>query len=285
MGIDHVTVTMNAVDPHVAEGIYAWIFWDHAWRTGLEAARILIERQLQGIEMLTAAGILVKINSVMIPGVNDDHLDAVNAAVKERGVFPHNVMPLISGSVARHPLRPHRPARPHARRAQGAARPATRRPADEALPAVPRRRRRPAGRGPGRQFGLESLPENPEIDPAKAPPTAPSSKERSDRRREAAEARAAIRRWAPPEPKAARGPAQRGGRVNQHRPRPAVPDLRGERNGACFAGHRRRPLLLRRRRRGRASMRPCRRSTASAPSSPPRSAAACASACTRPASP
>ncbi|MFO1145610.1 MAG: nitrogenase cofactor biosynthesis protein NifB [Rhodospirillales bacterium] len=68
-GIDHVTVTMNAVDPHVAEGIYAWIFWDHARRTGLEAARILIERQLQGIEMLTAAGILVKINSVMIPGV------------------------------------------------------------------------------------------------------------------------------------------------------------------------------------------------------------------------
>src|SRR5207342_785911 len=44
----------------------------------------------------TAAGVLVKINSVMIPGVNDDHIEAVNAAVKERGVFLHNVMPLIS---------------------------------------------------------------------------------------------------------------------------------------------------------------------------------------------
>src|SRR5207342_1188669 len=44
----------------------------------------------------TAAGVLVKINSVMIPGVNDDHIEAVNAAVKERGVLLHNVMPLIS---------------------------------------------------------------------------------------------------------------------------------------------------------------------------------------------
>ena len=95
-GVDHVTVTLNAVDPHVAEGIYAWIFWGHARRTGLDAARILIERQLRGIEMLTAAGVLVKINSVMIPGVNDEHLEAVNAAVKERGAFLHNVMPLIS---------------------------------------------------------------------------------------------------------------------------------------------------------------------------------------------
>ena len=155
-GVNHVTVTVSAIDPEIARHIYAWIYYDHQRHTGLEAARILIDRQLQGIEMLTAAGILVKVNSVMIPGINDQHLEAVNAAVKARGVFLHNVMPLISDPAARHPLRPDRPARPLARRAQGAAGPAgRRRPADEALPAVPRRRRRPdrRGQGPGLRPG------------------------------------------------------------------------------------------------------------------------------------
>jgi nitrogen fixation protein NifB len=43
-----------------------------------------------------AADILVKVNSVMIPGVNDQHLMEVNKAVKSRGAFLHNIMPLIS---------------------------------------------------------------------------------------------------------------------------------------------------------------------------------------------
>ena len=64
--------------------------------TGVEASKILHERQMLGLEMLTARGILTKINSVMIPGVNDEHLIEVNRWVKERGAFLHNVMPLIS---------------------------------------------------------------------------------------------------------------------------------------------------------------------------------------------
>ncbi len=62
----------------------------------MEAARILSERQLLGLEMLTERGILCKVNSVMIPGVNDHHLAEVNKAVKSRGAFLHNIMPLIS---------------------------------------------------------------------------------------------------------------------------------------------------------------------------------------------
>jgi len=94
--IDHVTITINAVDPAVAERIYAWVAYDKRRLTGRDAAAILIERQLQGLDMLVAAGILVKVNSVMIPGINDAHLGEVNAELKSRGVFLHNIMPLIS---------------------------------------------------------------------------------------------------------------------------------------------------------------------------------------------
>jgi nitrogen fixation protein NifB len=51
---------------------------------------------MQGLEMLTERGILCKVNSVMIPGINDQHLVEVNKAVKSRGAFLHNIMPLIS---------------------------------------------------------------------------------------------------------------------------------------------------------------------------------------------
>jgi len=94
--VDHVTITINMVDPEVGAQIYPWIFYKHKRYYGRDAAQILTDRQLQGLEMLTERGILCKVNSVMIPGINDHHLVEVNRAVKSRGAFLHNIMPLIS---------------------------------------------------------------------------------------------------------------------------------------------------------------------------------------------
>lgn len=94
--IDHVTITINCVDPDVGAKIYPWIFWKNRRIKGRKAAEILIERQQQGLQRLTARGILVKVNSVMIPGVNDVHLKEVSRVVKAKGAFLHNVMPLIA---------------------------------------------------------------------------------------------------------------------------------------------------------------------------------------------
>ena len=94
--IDHVTITINCVDPDVGAKIYPWIFWKNRRIYGRKAAEILIAQQQKGLEMLTARGILVKVNSVMIPGVNDKHLEEVSKVVKAKGAFLHNVMPLIA---------------------------------------------------------------------------------------------------------------------------------------------------------------------------------------------
>jgi len=94
--IDHVTITINMVDPDVGAKIYPWIFFNHKRIYGREAAEILTERQMLGLEMLTQRGVLTKVNSVLIPGINDTHLIEVNRAVKARGAFLHNIMPLIS---------------------------------------------------------------------------------------------------------------------------------------------------------------------------------------------
>jgi nitrogen fixation protein NifB len=94
--IDHVTITINCLDPEVGAKIYPWIYWNNRRIKGKKGAKILIEQQQKGLEMLVAKGILVKVNSVMIPGVNDQHLAEVSRVVKEKGAFLHNVMPLIA---------------------------------------------------------------------------------------------------------------------------------------------------------------------------------------------
>ena len=94
--IEHVTITINCVDPDIGARIYPWIFWKNRRVRGRAAAEILIAQQQKGLERLVARGILVKVNSVLIPGVNDEHLKEVSRIVKAKGAFLHNVMPLIA---------------------------------------------------------------------------------------------------------------------------------------------------------------------------------------------
>lgn len=96
LNVDHVTITVNMVDPAVGERIYPWVGFRGKRYTGREAARVLSERQLEGLQALTDRKILCKVNSVMIPGINDDHLAEVSRTVKGMGAFLHNVMPLVS---------------------------------------------------------------------------------------------------------------------------------------------------------------------------------------------
>jgi nitrogen fixation protein NifB len=96
LNVDHVTITINMTDPEVGMRIYPWVAYGGKKHTGREASRILSDRQLEGLQALTDRGILCKVNSVLIPGVNDDHLVEVSRTVKSMGAFLHNVMPLVS---------------------------------------------------------------------------------------------------------------------------------------------------------------------------------------------
>jgi nitrogen fixation protein NifB len=95
-GIRHVTITINCLDPDIGARIYPWITWQGRRLRGREAAATLIAQQLKGLEMLVARGVQVKINSVLIPGVNDVQLPEVNRVVREKGAILHNIMPLIA---------------------------------------------------------------------------------------------------------------------------------------------------------------------------------------------
>ena len=93
--VDTLTVTVNAVDPEIEAQINKRIIYHGKVYEGVEAAKILIHNQLSGIRKVAKAGTLVKVNTVLVPGVNDKHIEDVAATVKAAGALIYNIIPLI----------------------------------------------------------------------------------------------------------------------------------------------------------------------------------------------
>jgi nitrogen fixation protein NifB len=94
LGVTHVTVTVNAVDPEIGARIYSWVRIGKVVYRGVDGARMLLERQLESIRLLKARGVTVKVNSIVIPGVNDHHLPEVARVAAELGADIQNLIPL-----------------------------------------------------------------------------------------------------------------------------------------------------------------------------------------------
>ncbi len=93
--VSHVTVTVNAVDPEIGAKIYAWIRNGRRPVRGLDAAKLLLDRQLDAIARLKARGIVVKVNTIIIPGINDQHVEAVARRMTELRVDLMNCMAFL----------------------------------------------------------------------------------------------------------------------------------------------------------------------------------------------
>ena len=92
--VSHVTITVNAVDPEIGAKIYSWVRDGKVIYRGRQAAEVLLARQLEAIVGLKARGIVVKINTIVIPGINDHHVEAVARKMQELGVDLLNCMPV-----------------------------------------------------------------------------------------------------------------------------------------------------------------------------------------------
>ena len=95
VGIRALTVTVNAPDSTVGKDIYSWVKYRETIYRGEEAAVILITKQFSGIKKALDAGLSVKVNTVLIPGVNDQHIMKLALQLREAGISLMNIMPLI----------------------------------------------------------------------------------------------------------------------------------------------------------------------------------------------
>lgn len=94
-GVGSLTVTINALTPETGAKVYEWIHFAGTRIRGREAAEILLAEQLKGVEMAAAAGLMVKINHVYIPGVNDHETLDLAVKVRDLGAEMMNIMPVI----------------------------------------------------------------------------------------------------------------------------------------------------------------------------------------------
>ncbi len=94
--VGNITVTLNAIDPEIGAKIYQFVNYEGKYYTGVEGAKILLSHQLKGIEEAVKRHMIVKINTVYIPGINDKHIPEIAKKVGEMGVYTFNVIPLIA---------------------------------------------------------------------------------------------------------------------------------------------------------------------------------------------
>lgn len=95
LGVTTLTITINAVDPSVGSQIYSYVNYGGRILSGEEAFRALSRNQLAGLQGAVEKGMVVKVNSVFIPGVNDGHLEEVARVVRGLGAYTMNIIPLI----------------------------------------------------------------------------------------------------------------------------------------------------------------------------------------------
>jgi nitrogen fixation protein NifB len=95
LDVKSITVTINAIDPDISTKINSQIIFEGETISGSEGAKILIENQLEGVKRASDLGFMVKVNCVLIPGINMDHIRDIAYEIQKRGAHIFNIMPLI----------------------------------------------------------------------------------------------------------------------------------------------------------------------------------------------
>ncbi len=94
-GVDSLTVTVNAVHPDIEAKLNKFVLYHGKKYDALEGAEILIHNQLEGIKKIASSGITLKINTVLVPTINADHIKEIAKTVSSLGAEIYNIIPLI----------------------------------------------------------------------------------------------------------------------------------------------------------------------------------------------
>lgn len=96
--IEHISLSINAVDPLIGRKIYSRVDDGVNVYRGKEAAEVLLCRQLEGLIGIKEHRITAKVDSMVIPGVNDGHIGEISRKVAAAGadimeIFPFRAPP------------------------------------------------------------------------------------------------------------------------------------------------------------------------------------------------
>lgn len=96
VGLDSLTVTINSLEPETLAKINGYVTLGGRLIVGRGAAELLIDAQLNGLAAAAKAlDAVIKINTVLIPGVNDGEIADIARRTADLGAKIHNIIALI----------------------------------------------------------------------------------------------------------------------------------------------------------------------------------------------
>lgn len=95
MGFKTLTVSMSTANPSTASRIYEWAVISEKRMTGERMGQIIVDSQLRGISDAANAGLTVKVNTILIPGFNQEDIIDLAESVSDAGAAIQNIVPLV----------------------------------------------------------------------------------------------------------------------------------------------------------------------------------------------
>ena len=96
LGVSFLTVTINSLRPETAEKLYTWVNDRGTKLYGRKAAELLLERQREGVRKAVELRFAVKINTVLLDGINTEQVPEMAEAFSAWGVRRMNVNSVIN---------------------------------------------------------------------------------------------------------------------------------------------------------------------------------------------
>lgn len=101
---DTITVTINTCSLRTAEMLYSHVVTGSDTLYGADCAAFILEKQRHALSALKQLPVIFKVNTVLIPGVNDTEIAGIAALSRQYGASVMNIMPLIPcGSMKNRP--------------------------------------------------------------------------------------------------------------------------------------------------------------------------------------
>ncbi|MBI3354367.1 MAG: radical SAM protein [Nitrospirae bacterium] len=94
-GLRSLTITINAVNAETAAKIYSHAIYNNVIYRGTDAADLLLGNQWLGLKMAVESGLLVKVNSIYIPGINDSEIPEIARLAGGMGASIMNITSII----------------------------------------------------------------------------------------------------------------------------------------------------------------------------------------------
>ena len=101
MNVSHVTITLNAIDPEIGSQIYSFVRHGKKVLAPKAGFVVLLEKQLEALIRLKERNVTTKVNTIILPGINEDHIEMVAEKMADLKVDILNCIPFYPNKGAK----------------------------------------------------------------------------------------------------------------------------------------------------------------------------------------